>query len=135
MTQGRRYRILAGGLYPPLFGWVSMLLIGSTYSSEISFSMALFMLFFAYFFMLIPSMILSISMEFIVASSINNHFLAVGIAGSYGAFCGYILGTIWWEVGLAVGVVVGWHLRRNQQLSVNKSLKRTNNSWFLLLRR
>ncbi len=135
MTIGRRYRIFAGVLYPPLLGWGMPVIVGSIFYSKISLSMSFFLLFFAYFYMLIPSMIFSLSMEFIVSRFISNHFLAVGIAGSYGAICGFVLGTFWWQVGLVVGAIVGWHLRRNQQLSVNKSLKRTNNSWFLLLRR
>ena len=126
MAQGRAHRILAGAFFPPLVGWVLFLLIGSFYSTQMDsdgsvFPDAYFLLFFAYFYVFIPALIFSLFMEFLVAKWVKSDLLGVVIGGCCGTVVGLLLGTLWWQIGLLTGILIGWYLRKNLSQTVNKS--------------
>ena len=132
MTQGRIYRIAAGAIYPPIAGWLGFFLIANIVSREPSvyfeydkFKMALVFLVVAYGYTIIPSTLCSLFLEFVIHHFVKSDIVAISIAGLLGAGTGYYIGTLWWQIGLGTGLLIGWHLRSNYKRSIHESHQRS----------
>ena len=109
-------RIFAGALLPTFLGIVVFYLLmpGKIRASDIIDPINVIILSFAFVVIIIPSVIYSYIMEFIVNPNISNNFLAVVVSLVLGCLSGFVtglglfMGIIGAIVGLVLGVILRW---------------------------
>jgi hypothetical protein len=121
-VEGRVFRITLGFLVPILIVPVAILLLGLLLSffesNKIELETVLVnflgVLFFSSIITLIPAIIYTFVMEFLINPKINNNILVVTISAVFGGLTG-VLGYQygWHYIGMIVGLVLGTLLRKN----------------------
>ena len=109
-------RIFAGALLPTLLGVVVFFLLvpGKLRASDIVDPINIIILSFAFVIIIIPSVIYSYIMEFVVNPNISSNTLAVAVSVTLGCLSGlvtgygFFMGIIGAIVGLVLGVILRW---------------------------